>query len=107
MLGGRLGGLHEVPSHSRSGALFFRSRNGRFLVKTIPPHEDALLVAHMADYVAHVTRAAATALPRYLALLRLHAPAGRTVSFIVMLSVFGAPVDSQYARTAVAVCGGG
>jgi hypothetical protein len=39
VLGGRLGGLLEVPSHSRSGSLFFQSHNGVYLVKTIAAHE--------------------------------------------------------------------
>jgi hypothetical protein len=96
VLGGSLAGLCEVPSHSRSGSMFFRSCDGRFLVKTIPPQEDALLIQHMAEYVEYLERHADSALPRYLLLLRLHGPHGRTVSFLVMLSVFGAPISSQY-----------
>lgn len=96
VLGGRLGGLQEIPTHSRSGSLFFRSANGRYVVKTIAPAEDALLLAHLPAYVAHLEQPPRSLLPRYLALLRLQGPSGRTQSFLVMCSVFGAPVASQY-----------
>ncbi len=94
---GRLGGVQEVCSTGgRSGSLFFRSRNGRYLLKTLPPSEEALLVQLMPEYCAHLDRFPDSMLPRYLALMKLQSPSGKSVSFVVMLSVFGAPVDEQY-----------
>lgn len=94
---GRMGGLQEVSATGgRSGSLFFRSRNGRFLLKTLPPSEESLLVQMMPDYCAFLDLHPDSMLPRFLALIRLQSPSGKTVSFVVMLSVFGGPVDEQY-----------
>ena len=96
LLRGRMGGLQEIYSSSRSGSLFFRSRNGRYLLKTLPPAEDNLLVQFMPEYCAYLDQNPGSFLPRYLSLIRMHSPAGRMISFVVMLSVFGGPVTEQY-----------
>ena len=92
-----MGGLQEIAVTGRSGSLFFRSRNGRFLLKTLPPSEEAFLVQLMPEYCLHLERNPNSLLPKYLALLRLQSSSGKTVSFLVMKSVFdGGTVNEQY-----------
>ncbi len=94
---GRMGGLQEISTTGgRSGSLFFRARNGRYLLKTLPASEESLLVQLMPEYCVYLEQHPESLLPRFLALMRLQSPSGKTVTFVVMLSVFGGPVDEQY-----------
>ena len=55
-----------------SGALFFRSHDGRFILKTVKRHEAARLLSILEDYTRYCQAQPDTLLPRFYGLYNLH-----------------------------------
>jgi ankyrin repeat protein len=100
-------GLSGATTTGRSGSLFWRTGDARFLLKTLKPSEEVLLRRFLPFFVAHFERCAAqakahpsTCLPSLLAqicgMYRMTSVRDAPVTLIVMRNVFRKPIESQY-----------
>eukprot|EP01062_Namystynia_karyoxenos_P016647 TRINITY_DN1608_c0_g1_i1.p1 TRINITY_DN1608_c0_g1~~TRINITY_DN1608_c0_g1_i1.p1 ORF type:complete len:959 (+),score=298.99 TRINITY_DN1608_c0_g1_i1:83-2959(+) len=86
MLVGSLSSLCTMSSSGRSGAFFFASHDGRYILKTIPAAEGGVLKQILPAYYDHMINNPDTLLTRYFGLHTLHY-GGKTVTFLVMDNV--------------------
>uniref|UniRef100_A0A7S3YIB5 PIPK domain-containing protein n=1 Tax=Lotharella globosa TaxID=91324 RepID=A0A7S3YIB5_9EUKA len=77
----------EFVSNSKSGAFFFFSKDGRYMIKTIEQGECKCLRQMLPKYYEHCTKDKATLLCRFYGLFRLRCNK-KTHYFIIMESVF-------------------
>ncbi len=80
----------EFISNSRSGAFFFFSHNGRFMIKTISKAECDFLRSSLRDYYNHVKAHPNTLLAKIFGLHRVKIR-GRSLKFVVMESLLHSP----------------
>jgi hypothetical protein len=105
---GAWSGLAGATTTGRSGSLFWRTGDSRFLLKTLKPSEEALLRRFVPFFVTHFERCYAqamahptTSLPSLLSqicgLYRMTSSArDAPVTLIVMRNVFRLPIEAQY-----------
>jgi ankyrin repeat protein len=105
---GAWSGLAGATTTGRSGSLFWRTGDSRFLLKTLKPSEEVLLRRFVPFFVTHFERCYAqsvahpsTSLPSLLSqicgLYRMTASAREPpVTLIVMRNVFRHPIEAQY-----------
>ncbi|KAF4680354.1 hypothetical protein FOZ60_013669 [Perkinsus olseni] len=106
MLLGNLSSLAELSTEGKSGAFFYYTSDGQFLLKTVSPREKKLLKRMLPDYYAHISQNSGTSLVcRFFGLhgLRLkHAnelTGGQSnarhskIYFVVMGNMFNANVE--------------
>jgi len=109
MVLGNLSSLSELSSEGKSGAFFYYTADGKYMIKTVSPKEHKLLKGILKRYYDHITTQPGTLLVRFLGLhsLRVHKErkAGacgcgktwnqsqRKLYFIVMGNMFNAPVE--------------
>eukprot|EP01065_Artemidia_motanka_P019924 TRINITY_DN23844_c0_g1_i2.p1 TRINITY_DN23844_c0_g1~~TRINITY_DN23844_c0_g1_i2.p1 ORF type:complete len:1033 (+),score=380.30 TRINITY_DN23844_c0_g1_i2:61-3099(+) len=86
MLLGVMTSLVEISSSGRSGAFFFASHDGRFILKTIPAGEAATLQRILPFYHAHILAYPDTLLTRYYGLHSLRYGSVK-LNFVVMENV--------------------
>jgi 1-phosphatidylinositol-4-phosphate 5-kinase len=101
LLLGNLSALCEVVSTGRSGSLFFKANDGKYLLKTIPPQEELLARSLLPAYHAHASKYPNMLMTRFLGLHTMaRGPAGRQADlrFVVMTNVFDTPlkIHEQY-----------
>eukprot|EP00291_Cryptomonas_curvata_P003428 CAMPEP_0172181512 /NCGR_PEP_ID=MMETSP1050-20130122/17860_1 /TAXON_ID=233186 /ORGANISM="Cryptomonas curvata, Strain CCAP979/52" /LENGTH=489 /DNA_ID=CAMNT_0012854805 /DNA_START=195 /DNA_END=1662 /DNA_ORIENTATION=- len=80
--------LRIMGTPGKSGSLFFFSNDMRFIVKTLPKREAALLREILPAYYQHVKQNPGTYLPRFYGLHRWKPEFGSNVRFVVMNNVF-------------------
>lgn len=80
----------EFVSNSKSGAFFFFSQDGRYMIKTIEQGECKCLRQMLPKYYDHCKKSPLTLLCRFYGLFRLRCNK-RTHYFIIMESVFYTP----------------
>eukprot|EP01132_Coremiostelium_polycephalum_P008352 gene8352-10258_t len=90
LLLGNLSVLCEVVSSGRSGSMFFRSNEGRFLIKTIPPNEETILKLILPDYVPHIHKYPNSLLTKVLGCYSM--TKSKEIRFIVMNNLFFTPL---------------
>eukprot|EP01133_Synstelium_polycarpum_P017763 gene17763-21186_t len=90
LLLGNLSVLCEVVSSGRSGSMFFRSNEGRFLIKTIPPHEETVLKVILPSYVLHIHKYPNSLLSKTLGCYSMMKT--RDLRLIVMNNLFFTPL---------------
>jgi len=109
MVLGNLSSLSELSSEGKSGAFFYYTADGKYMIKTVSPKEHKLLKGILKRYYDHITTQPGTLLVRFLGLhsLRVHKErkAGacgcgktwnqsqRKLYFVVMGNMFNAPVE--------------
>jgi 1-phosphatidylinositol-4-phosphate 5-kinase len=86
LLVGSFSALCEVVSSGRSGSIFFKSVDNRFLIKTISPAEHAKLCEILPNYYQHVEANPNTLLTRILGCHQLKT--NHNIDFVVMENVF-------------------
>ncbi|KYQ88527.1 ankyrin repeat-containing protein [Tieghemostelium lacteum] len=91
LLLGNLSVLCEVMSSGRSGSMFFRSNEGRYLIKTIPPNEETVLKTILPTYVQHIYKYPNTLLTRVLGCYNIVLKS-KDLKFIVMNNLFYTPL---------------
>eukprot|EP01064_Diplonema_japonicum_P026819 TRINITY_DN3840_c6_g1_i1.p1 TRINITY_DN3840_c6_g1~~TRINITY_DN3840_c6_g1_i1.p1 ORF type:complete len:898 (+),score=186.15 TRINITY_DN3840_c6_g1_i1:149-2842(+) len=90
MLVGSLSNLLSVSSSGRSGAFFFASYDGQFILKTIDKSEGKILRRFLPAYYNHVMKYPSTLLTRYFGLHAL-GHGGDKMYFLVMNNVMQPP----------------
>ncbi|GAM22814.1 hypothetical protein SAMD00019534_059890, partial [Acytostelium subglobosum LB1] len=90
LLMGNLSVLCEVVSSGRSGSMFFRSNEGRYLLKTIPQNEEAVLKSILPAYVQHLERHPNSLLAKTLGCYSMMKT--KDFRFIVMNNLFFTPL---------------
>ena len=71
--------LRELGTPGKSGAVFYLTEDGKFLIKTISKKESKFLRQMLPNYYAHVIHSASTLLPRYFGLIRITTAANRNI----------------------------
>lgn len=80
--------LAMLGTPGKSGALFFFSQDGRFVLKTVTKKESKYFRIILPGYYQHVLNNKDTLLPRFYGLHRITPKGGKNVRFIVMNNVF-------------------
>eukprot|EP00928_Gymnodinium_smaydae_P043052 TRINITY_DN28932_c0_g1_i1.p1 TRINITY_DN28932_c0_g1~~TRINITY_DN28932_c0_g1_i1.p1 ORF type:complete len:1037 (+),score=211.26 TRINITY_DN28932_c0_g1_i1:24-3113(+) len=100
---GNLSSLSELHSEGKSGAFFYYTTDGCYMIKTVAPKEQQLLKRMLKSYYDHIMENPGTLIVRFLGLhgLRLH-KAGkhflpqhstRKLYFVVMANMFNTPQE--------------
>jgi len=101
LLLGNLSALCEVVSTGRSGSLFFKSNEGKFLLKTISPQEEWLAKSFLQEYYQHIVKYPNSLLTRFLGMHTLVKGTGtrfQETRFMIMANIFDTPfqIHEQY-----------
>ena len=95
--------LEMLPTPGKSGALFFKSSDGRYLLKTVSKGESKFFRSILADYATHIedmtlTHGLRTLLPHFYELIHIDTPAGRNIRLVIMnnLAPVGIPIHERY-----------
>ncbi|KAL6076828.1 Phosphatidylinositol 4-phosphate 5-kinase 1 [Balamuthia mandrillaris] len=94
---GKLCALCEVVSTARSGSFFFKSNDGRYIVKTLPMDEFLFFRKILSSYYDYVMANPNTLLTRFFGMHQMRR--GREeVNFVVMENLFNSdfPIHEQY-----------
>eukprot|EP00927_Polykrikos_kofoidii_P058379 TRINITY_DN5285_c0_g2_i2.p1 TRINITY_DN5285_c0_g2~~TRINITY_DN5285_c0_g2_i2.p1 ORF type:complete len:887 (+),score=125.48 TRINITY_DN5285_c0_g2_i2:104-2662(+) len=98
---GNLASLSELSSEGKSGAFFYYTADGNYMMKTVAPKEQVLLKRMLKQYYAHITKHPGTLIVRFLGLhclrVRKTRRGGSTSTqklyFVVMGNVFNTPFE--------------
>ncbi|EGG22863.1 ankyrin repeat-containing protein [Cavenderia fasciculata] len=90
LLLGNLSNLCEVVSSGRSGSSFFRSNEGRYLIKTIPQNEETVLKTILPSYLQHLTKYPNSLLAKTLGYYSMFG--AKDYRFLVMNNLFYTPL---------------
>lgn len=81
--------LVELTTPGKSGALFFKTADGRFIIKTVSKGESAFLRSLLYNYTNHIkdlaiNRRLRTLLPHFYDLVHIRTAHGRNIRLVVM-----------------------
>ncbi|OLP86761.1 putative oxidoreductase [Symbiodinium microadriaticum] len=99
MVLGNLSSLSELSSEGKSGAFFYYTSDGKYMMKTVTHKEQMLLKKMLKKYYDHITQNQGTLLVRFLGLhcLSVHknrkGSAVQKVYFVVMGNMFNTPFE--------------
>lgn len=103
MVLGNLASLSELSSEGKSGAFFYYTADGKYMMKTVNNKEHKLLKKMLKRYYDHIMQNPGTLIVRFLGLhsLRVHKErrrgslrhASRKLYFVVMGNMFNTPFD--------------
>jgi len=99
MVLGNLSSLSELSSEGKSGAFFYYTADGKYMMKTVTHKEQMLLKKMLKKYYDHITQNQGTLLVRFLGLhcLSVHkdrkGSATQKVYFVVMGNMFNTPFE--------------
>jgi len=95
---GNLDALCEMVSSGRSGSFFFKSNDGKYLIKTLPADEHYLLQRILPSYLEHFTGNPNTLLTRFFGLHSMKCGSEKDIYFVVMGNLFDSPlkIHEQY-----------
>jgi len=108
MILGNLSSLSELSSEGKSGAFFYYTSDGRYMIKTVTSKEFKLLRRMLSQYYDHMMRYSSSLICRFLGLHCLRAKGAvegtaarlkatispfHKVYFIVMVNMFNTPVE--------------
>ncbi|CAJ1400443.1 unnamed protein product [Effrenium voratum] len=102
MVLGNLSSLSELSSEGKSGAFFYYTSDGKYMMKTVTHKEQMLLKKMLKKYYDHITQNQGTLLVRFLGLhclsVRKDRKAGKgsavqKVYFVVMGNMFNTPFE--------------
>jgi hypothetical protein len=91
--------IEELFSTSKSGSMFFYTKDGKFIIKTLPHREYVVLKNILIDYFLHLKYNKDSLLPRYFGLYQLVRVVDGEVmvkSFITMENLFSTRKDIKY-----------
>lgn len=85
-------------STGRSGSSLYRSRDRRYLLKTLPLEEALFLVKELKDYVNYLRDNPDTLLTRFFGMFKLCTKMRKDIYFVVMKNVFdtGLTISEHY-----------
>eukprot|EP00929_Paragymnodinium_shiwhaense_P107559 TRINITY_DN7370_c1_g2_i2.p1 TRINITY_DN7370_c1_g2~~TRINITY_DN7370_c1_g2_i2.p1 ORF type:complete len:856 (+),score=195.15 TRINITY_DN7370_c1_g2_i2:82-2649(+) len=93
---GNLASLSELSSEGKSGAFFYYTADGNYMMKTVAPKEQKLLKGILQRYYEHISRHPNTLLVRFLGLHCLRVQGKhrqRKLYFVVMGNMFNIPLE--------------
>eukprot|EP00929_Paragymnodinium_shiwhaense_P107555 TRINITY_DN7370_c1_g1_i1.p1 TRINITY_DN7370_c1_g1~~TRINITY_DN7370_c1_g1_i1.p1 ORF type:complete len:1049 (+),score=270.21 TRINITY_DN7370_c1_g1_i1:126-3272(+) len=98
---GNLASLSELSSEGKSGAFFYYTADGNYMIKTVVPKEMKLLKHMLKNYYDHITQQPNTLIVRFLGLhcLRVRkvgrrgGHSTRKLYFVVMGNMFNTPFE--------------
>eukprot|EP00931_Biecheleriopsis_adriatica_P059446 TRINITY_DN35567_c0_g2_i1.p1 TRINITY_DN35567_c0_g2~~TRINITY_DN35567_c0_g2_i1.p1 ORF type:complete len:894 (+),score=178.44 TRINITY_DN35567_c0_g2_i1:242-2683(+) len=99
MVLGNLSSLSELSSEGKSGAFFYYTADGKYMMKTVSQKEHTLLKRMLKQYSDHIEQNPATLLVRFLGLHCLSLKKDRKASqpqklyFVVMGNMFNTPFE--------------
>jgi len=109
MMLGNLSSLSELSSEGKSGAFFYCTADGKYMIKTVSPKEHKLFKGILKRYYEHITAQPGSLLVRFIGLHSLRVQkerktgacgcgktwnqSQRKLYFVVMENVFNAPVE--------------
>jgi len=104
MVLGNLASLSELSSEGKSGAFFYYTADGRYMLKTVTPKEFHLLKGMLMQYHRHISTHPETLIVRFLGLhclrvmkkrktARIGKPKPMKLYFVVMSNMFNAPFE--------------
>lgn len=100
MVLGNLSSLSELSSEGKSGAFFYYTADGKYMMKTVTPKEQQLLKRVLKRYYDHITTNTGSLLVRFLGLhcLRVRKVTkgisrDRRLHFVVMGNMFNTPFE--------------
>ncbi|CAE8622935.1 unnamed protein product, partial [Polarella glacialis] len=99
MVLGNLSSLSELSSEGKSGAFFYYTADGQFMMKTVTHKEQQLLKKMLPRYYDHITQNPGTLIVRFLGLHCLRVQKDRKGSsndklyFVVMGNMFNTPFE--------------
>lgn len=102
MMLGNLSSLSELCTEGQSGAFFYYSADGKYLVKTITSGASRFLRKILKDYYHHITSHTDTLITRFYGFHAIYKKTNKSISpklyFIIMNNVFHTPValDRRY-----------
>lgn len=81
--------LIELSTPGKSGSIFFKTADGRFIIKTVSKVESKFLRSILYDYMAHIKdmagrRKLRTLLPHFYDLVHIDTAQGRNIRLVVM-----------------------
>lgn len=101
MVLGNLSSLSELSSEGKSGAFFYYTADGQYMMKTVTPKEHQLLFKMLKRYYDHITHNPNTLIVRFLGLHSLRVQNDKKgfrkgpdeVHFVVMGNMFNTPLE--------------
>lgn len=99
MLLGNLSSLSELSSEGKSGAFFYYTADGQYMLKTVTHKEQQLLKTMLKRYYDHIIQYPGTLICRFLGLHCLkvrkdrHASSAQKLYFVVMGNMFNTPFE--------------
>ena len=85
--------MSELKTIGRSGAMFFYTWDGRYVLKTLTKGELALLKKNLKKYYQYVTNHPDTLVNQFFGIYRSQTSVGRPIRFVIMNNVF--PIGFQ------------
>eukprot|EP00300_Choanocystis_sp_HF-7_P004609 c13594_g1_i1.p1 GENE.c13594_g1_i1~~c13594_g1_i1.p1 ORF type:complete len:412 (+),score=83.11 c13594_g1_i1:40-1236(+) len=82
--------LEEISTPGKSGALFYKSRDEQYLIKTVTKMEARRLMRMLPAYYQHITDNRVTLLPRFLQMFRITTAKGRRIRMLAMFNILPA-----------------
>ena len=76
--------LRELGTPGKSGAVFYLTEDGQFLIKTVSKKESKFLRQILPNYYHYVMRCEDTLIPRFFGLIRIKTRLGRNIRMVVM-----------------------
>lgn len=99
MVLGNLSSLSELSSEGKSGAFFYYTADGKYMMKTVTPKEQQLLKRMLKRYYDYITKNPETLIVRFLGLHCLRVckdgklSSGKRLHFVVMGNMFNTPFE--------------
>ena len=77
--------LRELGTPGKSGAVFYLTEDGKFIIKTVSKKESKFLRQILPNYYKYVMESGEdTLIPRFLGLIRIKTRMGRNIRLVVM-----------------------
>jgi len=98
LLLGSLGALCEMVSTGRSGSFFFKTNDGKYLIKTLAPEEHDVFQKILPSYFSHMNTNPNSLLTHFLGLHCMKKLSEKEIHFTVMRNLFDSsfPLHEQY-----------
>ncbi|PRP85099.1 putative phosphatidylinositol-4-phosphate 5-kinase [Planoprotostelium fungivorum] len=93
LLLGNLGSLCSLVSTGKSGSFFFRTSDGKYLIKTLPYEEVLFLIKILPSYYDHLSSHTNTMLTRFCGLHSIKHGGEKEIYFVVMCNLFDSILD--------------
>eukprot|EP00298_Acanthocystis_sp_HF-20_P014550 c20816_g1_i3.p1 GENE.c20816_g1_i3~~c20816_g1_i3.p1 ORF type:complete len:277 (-),score=48.86 c20816_g1_i3:86-916(-) len=81
------GALKELLTPGKSGALFYKTTDDKFLIKTLSKQESIYFRGILSHYYNHVMMNPNTLLPRFFQLFRIKTARGRKIRMVIMHNI--------------------